>query len=98
MGEKIFDIKPEFVEPYMPPNSELQDGILYISMEFELAVHRCCCGCGRKTSTPFNGKDGGDDWNLTINGDLVSLSPSIGNWQMPCRSHYFIRNNKVEWC
>jgi hypothetical protein len=27
----------------------------------------------------------------------VSLDPSIGNWSFPCRSHYWIRNNKVRW-
>ena len=27
----------------------------------------------------------------------VSLRPSIGNWQLPCRSHYFIVRNRVVW-
>jgi Leucine-rich repeat (LRR) protein len=27
----------------------------------------------------------------------VSLSPSIGNWNHKCKSHYFIRNDKVIW-
>jgi hypothetical protein len=25
------------------------------------------------------------------------LHPSIGNWSFPCQSHYWIRNNRVEW-
>jgi hypothetical protein len=34
---------------------------------------------------------------MTFDGDLVSLSPSIGNWQFPCRSHYWIRENAIVW-
>ena len=36
-------------------------------------------------------------WNLTYNGETISLSPSIGRWQLPCKSHYWIRNDHVEW-
>jgi hypothetical protein len=25
------------------------------------------------------------------------LHPSIGNWSFACQSHYWIRNNRVEW-
>src|SRR5690606_9199611 len=36
-------------------------------------------------------------WRLIYDGVSVSLSPSVGNWDLPCRSHYWIRNNKIEW-
>ena len=26
---------------------------------------------------------------------LFSLNPSIGNWNFPCKSHYFITKNKI---
>ncbi|WP_419776514.1 DUF6527 family protein [Mycolicibacterium neoaurum] len=42
--------------------------------------------------TPF----GRHDWTLTFDG-TVSLHPSIGNGQQSCRSHYNIRNDRVEW-
>ena len=42
--------------------------------------------------TPFSPAD----WQLTFDG-TVSMSPSIGNWQYPCQSHYFIRSNHVVW-
>jgi hypothetical protein len=29
--------------------------------------------------------------------DTVSLDPSIGNWQFPCRSHYWIRRERIVW-
>ena len=27
----------------------------------------------------------------------MSLWPSIGNWSFPCRSHYWVVENRVEW-
>ena len=26
---------------------ELQEGVIYVSIEFATAAHKCCCGCGR---------------------------------------------------
>ena len=25
------------------------------------------------------------------------MDPSIGNWSFPCGSHYWLKNNKVQW-
>jgi Family of unknown function (DUF6527) len=83
-------IKHEFVE-FVP--GELQEGTLYISIPYEMAVHLCACGCGIKVVTPISPPE----WRLIWDGDTVSLYPSIGNWQFPCRSHYWIRSNRVEW-
>ena len=30
-------------------------------------------------------------------GASVSLDPSIGNWNFPCQSHYWIDRNRVRW-
>jgi len=27
----------------------------------------------------------------------VSLAPSIGNWALACRSHYWIREGEIRW-
>ena len=54
----------------------------------------CACGCGEKTVTPL----GENGWNLTFDENGLSLKPSIGNFNIPCKSHYFITNNKVRWC
>ncbi|MET8893193.1 DUF6527 family protein [Streptomyces albogriseolus] len=56
-------------------------------------VHLCCCGCGNKVVTPLSPTN----WSLTFDGDSISLSPSIGNWSYPCRSHYWIRANTAQW-
>lgn len=84
------NIRPEFVE--LAP-STLMPGVLYISERFKTALHLCPCGCGEKVVTPLSPAR----WQLTQQGDTVSLHPSIGNWDYACRSHYFIRNNKIVW-
>jgi Family of unknown function (DUF6527) len=32
-----------------------------------------------------------------FDGRSISLDPSIGNWGFQCRSHYWIKNNRVVW-
>jgi hypothetical protein len=87
---KRLDLKHEFVE-YIP--RELEEGVLYISIRYRTAVHQCACGCRNKVVTPIRPSD----WKLLFDGDTVSLTPSIGNWQFPCRSHYWIKNNQIRW-
>jgi hypothetical protein len=36
-------------------------------------------------------------WTLEIADRGVTLRPSIGNWSLPCRSHYLIRQGRVVW-
>jgi len=71
----------------------LDEKVIYISMEFKTCSHLCCCGCGAKVVTPLSPTD----WEITYNGNSVSLYPSIGNWSDECQSHYWIKNNIVEW-
>lgn len=80
----------EFVE-FVP--KQLRDGVLYVSTTYATAAHRCFCGCGREVVTPLSPTD----WTLSFNGETVSLSPSIGNWSLPCRSHYWIEDGRVQW-
>jgi Family of unknown function (DUF6527) len=77
---------------FMP--KQLEPGILYVSDEFETAAHLCACGCGSKIRTPILPTE----WRLAGPDSIPTLRPSIGNWQRPCRSHYFITNGQVEWC
>lgn len=70
---------------------ELEPGVLYISMDYATAVHSCCCGCGERVVTPFTPTD----WRMTFDGESISLQPSVGNWNQPCRSHYVIQKNHV---
>jgi len=83
-------LKHEFVE-YIP--AKLGEGTLYVSVAFATAAHLCCCGCGHEVVTPLSPTD----WELAFNGDSVSLEPSIGNWSFKCRSHYWIKRDRVQW-
>lgn len=76
---------------YMP--KELKPCVLYVSKEFKTAAHLCACGCGEKVRTPLTPTE----WTLkeTINGP--TLHPSVGNWQLACKSHYWIDQGKVIW-
>ena len=71
----------------------LEQDVIYVSFEFATVIHLCCCGCGGEVVTPLSP----NDWKLTFNGESIALHPSIGNWSFPCRSHYWIRRNCVEW-
>lgn len=74
---------------YIP--EQLEPGKIYISIEYATAAHSCCCGCGEQVITPITP----NDWKLIFDGETISLWPSIGNWNFPCRSHYIIRKNCV---
>lgn len=71
----------------------LEDKVLYVSMEYETVIHKCACGCGSEVVTPLSPAD----WSLMFNGETISLEPSIGNWSLDCKSHYWITKNKVKW-
>lgn len=83
-------LTPEFVE-YIP--RQLDDGVLYVSIPYWTAVHKCACGCGNKVVTPISPVD----WQILFDGETLSLFPSVGNWEFPCQAHYWIRYNRVIW-
>jgi Family of unknown function (DUF6527) len=87
---RLTSIRPEFVE-FVP--KELEEGVLYISIPYSTAVHKCACGCGNKIALPVNPAK----WRLLWDGSSISLWPSVGNWSYPCRSHYWIEQNRIEW-
>lgn len=71
----------------------LKERTLYVCMDFATVSHKCPCGCGKEVVTPLSPTD----WKLIYDGRTVTLHPSIGNWGFECRSHYWIRGNRVEW-
>jgi len=76
---------------YMP--RELKPGVLYVSEEFDIAMHLCACGCGSKVKTPL----GPTEWSVIETRNGPSLRPSIGSWQQACQSHYWITSGKIIW-
>ena len=94
---KLFEIQPKFIKEY---SEKLDHGILYIvdgkllgkPGEWTSSNHLCPCGCGEKVYIPFDQRN----WSLQINNDKVTINPSLAN-TFSCRSHYFIRDNKIIW-
>ena len=76
---------------YMP--KELKPDVLYVAEQFGAAAHLCACGCGAKIRTPL----GPTEWKLQETETGPTLYPSIGNWQKPCRSHYWILRGEIRW-
>lgn len=89
---KVSELQPVFVD-LIP--EELEAGKIYVCRKYKTATHLCPCGCGKKVVTPL--KDG--FWTMTTDSidSKVTMRPSIGNFDLPCKSHYFITDNKVEW-
>ena len=90
MKQQSMEIKLQRVY-YMP--KELKPGVLYVSEEYATAAHLCPCGCNSKIRTPL----GPTDWTFEETDFGPTLWPSIGNWQRPCQSHYWIIRGQVKW-
>jgi hypothetical protein len=76
---------------YMP--KQLEAGVLYVAEEFGAAAHLCPCGCGSKVRTPL----GPTEWRLEETPNGPTLDPSVGNWQLACKSHYWIQDGEINW-
>ena len=84
---KRIDITYEKVH-YIPRHAEMKENIIYISDEYDVSAHRCICGCGELTVMPL----GKGEWDYQIDSNnKLSMQPSVGNYQMPCKSHYIIQ-------
>ena len=98
---RVTDLETVHVET-MPAHEQMEYGKIYVSKKFELAIHLCACGeCGIQTVTsfwnPVMPELGG--WQYTEVDGKVTLHPSIGNMNFPCKSHYFVQGGKVTgWC
>jgi hypothetical protein len=70
-----------------------EPGVLYVSVDFATTMHLCMCGCRQEVVAPLDPTD----WTVQFDGRSVSLTPSIGNWSLPCQSHYFLTRGQVRW-
>lgn len=71
---------------------QLGDGVVYHSPEFEVGVMLCACGCRHRVSLLVP-----DSHQITANGNLATIRPSIAVCDEPCKSHYYITAGRVEW-
>jgi len=86
----ITQLRPRLVTA-IPKHPET--GVLYVSVEYATTLHLCACGCGHEIVLGISP----NDWKVCWDGQTISVSPSVGNWSLPCQSHYFIRRNGIQW-
>lgn len=87
---EVTHLRPEFVTSFP---TQMEHGVIYVSIEYNNCGHLCACGCGREVITPLSPAQ----WTITYDGENISMRPSIGNWSLPCRSHYFVHQGRVRW-
>lgn len=83
-------LRPQFTGTFP---AVLEAAVFYISIEFSTCAHLCACGCDQEVFTPLSPTQ----WAFTYNGKDVSLRPSVGNWTLPCQSHYVVYCGRVRW-
>ncbi len=84
------EITYKFVE-FIP--DKIEEGVLYISIEYCTAIHKCVCGCGNEVVTPLSPTD----WELIFDGKTVSVKPLHRNWSFDCKSTILLRKNKIRY-
>lgn len=87
---KTIELEPIYVD-FIP--DVLQEGRIYISKQYKVAAHLCACGCGHETVTPLD--TDAKCWHLSERNGKISLTPSIGNQNFECGSHYMITDNLI---
>lgn len=99
---KVDEIKPVLVLELPKSAKDMKQGVLYLKQNKEdgtyESFHLCPCGCGEPVYLQYGGK--GWDLKLNMEGDelkSVTINPSVGCFDFPCKSHYFIRDNKIIW-
>lgn len=81
-------ITVEYQSNYMPDFETMKDNVLYVSKVFKTTIHKCLCGCGNKVVLPLTDQF----WKLTDTDGKISMTPSVGSFNLPCKSHYIITN------
>jgi hypothetical protein len=71
---------------------QLSSNVVYHSEEFELGALLCACGCGHRVMLLVP-----DSHQVTSEGGMATVRPSIAVCDASCKSHYFITAGRVEW-
>lgn len=72
--------------------SDIREGVVYHTEEFELAGLLCACGCGHRVTLLVP-----DSHRVWSQDGMATVRPSIGVFDAPCKSHYFITGGRIEW-
>jgi len=102
-------VRPVYLDDIMAGKPDafdriLKPGLLYIEYHTHDAdptftMMLCPCGCGEELGMRV-GKPVGTSplWTLTVDAEgKPTLNPSILH-RAGCKSHFFLRNGRVDWC
>lgn len=95
---RIFDT-PYGVEYVEDPVEAPKNKCLYVigtELEPWQIEFLCPCGCMDKIVLPVNNETS-PRWKIQIKKRIPTLSPSVFR-SKGCRSHFFMRQGKIEWC
>lgn len=97
---KKVPVEIRFFEGNRPEWEDMEEGVIYVHKESTQSFHNCLCGCKEPVvmALDFINIDGEEikgiwppgNWNLTIKDGKATFSPSVGNYEFPCKSHYII--------
>lgn len=78
----------------LPPCEEMENNVIYVSIEYGCSQHKCLCGCGEIATMSLK-PEWEDGWDLIYEekSDTFSFTPSILNTHCPNKSHYIITKN-----
>lgn len=82
------------------PKGELfKNDTIYYLERIKMVRFSCPCGCGNRESLPIEEKFNRNKkvWEIKVKDGKATIKASVGS-AFPCHSHYFITDNKVEWC
>lgn len=72
--------------------TQLEQGVLYHSPEFDVAALSCACGCGHRVMLLVP-----DSHQVSQQNGFATVRPSISVCDAPCKSHYIITSGRVQW-
>jgi len=61
------------------------------------AAFDCPCRCGRKIDLNLVKSGQQPSWSAMMEGDKITLHPSVWLRSDPCQSHFFIRGSRIIW-
>lgn len=100
-------IKILFFEGNRPNWKDMAEGVVYVNKESTQAFHTCLCGCREPVVMALDSIDidgdiikgnwPPDNWTLKIKEGKATFTPSIGNYQFKCKSHYIITKSTANF-
>ena len=77
----------------------VEAGELMTGQNNRLIQFQCPCGCGNQIDlfTKEYWNRPGKNWTIEVKDSKVTLWPSINMVNHDCKSHFWIRDNKVVW-